>query len=183
MAHVAASISHAACDYRDEQLFTVTSTIALVGRLWRTHFNDRMKALGQTDARWRTLHAIAGEPRGVIQANLAEVLGIKGPSLVGIIDGLEQQGLVSRRRVSGDRRANGIVIESKGREVLAVLESFALKMRNEAFEGISDADVKTTLSVLSRVSDRLGASSETAMYVRKLGSLTGEATVHTAKSL
>lgn len=159
MPHVAASISHSVSGRRDELQFAVAFNIALTGRLWRTHFTDRMKALGQTDARWGTLYAIADAAKGVIQTDLAERLGIQGPTLVRIIDGLEQQGLVSRHRVSGDRRANNIVIESRGRDVLIVLDSFALKMRNEVFEGVSDMELEATLSVLRRVSDRLGAPS------------------------
>lgn len=160
MAHPAASISHAVRGHREEQQFAVASSIGLVSRLWRNHFNDRMKALGQTDARWKALHAIAQAPDGMIQAELAERLGITGPSMVRIIDGLEQQGLVRRNRISGDRRVNAVLIENKGLEVLVVLEGLAEKMRNEVFENISDSDLKTTLSVLRRVGSRLGAPAE-----------------------
>lgn len=160
MAHPAASDSHAVRGHRDEQQFAVAFNIGLVSRLWRNHLNDRMKALGQTDARWKALHAIAQSPDGMIQTDLAERLGIAGPSLVPIIDGLEQQGLVRRNRILGDRRVNAIVIEDKGLEVLGVLESLAEKMRNEAFENISDSDLETTLSVLRRLGSRLGAPAE-----------------------
>ena len=158
MPHVAASIRHAVSGRRDELQFAVAFNVALAARLWRTHFADRMKVLGQMDARWTTLYFIADSPKGVIQTDLAEGLGIKGPTLVRILDALEQQGLVKRHRVPSDRRANSITIETKGREVLIVLDDFARNIRNDVFEGVSEIEMETTLGVLRQLGDRLGAA-------------------------
>jgi len=45
---------------------------------------------------------------------LAEWAGITGPGLVGIIDDLEQRGLVKRERSPTDRRKNLLVLTDEG---------------------------------------------------------------------
>jgi MarR family transcriptional regulator, transcriptional regulator for hemolysin len=151
----AASVSHSSGGRRDQLQFAVAFSVGLTGRLWRVRFADRMKALGQTDARWAALCMIADARGGITQTQLAEQLGVQGPTLVKLLDGLEKQGLVSRQPDSDDRRAKKIVIETRGRETLKEMDDFAIKMRNEFFEGVSEAELKITLRVLRHLSDQL----------------------------
>jgi MarR family transcriptional regulator for hemolysin len=53
----------------------------------------------------------------VRQKDLAAALGIEGPSLVRLLDGLERRGLIERREDGADRRARGIHLTHDGREL------------------------------------------------------------------
>jgi MarR family transcriptional regulator for hemolysin len=135
--------------------FDLIACLVLAGRRWRTRLNEDMKAHQQTDARWGALYGLADSPDGVIQSELADRLGVKGPSLVKLLDALEGQGLVSRRAAAGDRRANQIVLEPRGREVLAEVDEVASRLRADTFEVFTDEELRVTRSVLDRLARRL----------------------------
>lgn len=50
---------------------------------------------------------------------MAEALGIQRANFVAIIDGLEDKGLLQRRRSDSDRRVHYIEMTDEGRSVLA----------------------------------------------------------------
>ena len=151
----AAFTAHSSGEPRDHLQFAVAFHLGLTGRLWRARFADRMKGLNQSEARWSALCMISGAPGGISQTHLAERLGIQGPTLVKLLDGLEKQGLASRRSALKDRRVKVISLEAKGREMLAEVDGFATKMRAELFEGVSKAELDSTLRVLRHLSDQL----------------------------
>lgn len=150
-----ASRSHTSGSPRDEVQFAVAFKIVLVARLWRARFSDRMKKLDQTDARWTALYMVADATKGVTQTDLAERLGIRGPTLVRLLDALEQQQLVTREGAPHDRRAKIISITAKGRAILAEVDLIAATFRDELFTGVSEADLGTTLRVLDHLSGQL----------------------------
>ena len=119
-----------------------------------------MKALDQNDARWTALYMIADASAPINQRDLAERLGVQGPTMVKLLDVLEKQGLISRTAMKSDRRAKGVAIEPKGLETLKVLDSFAAKMRDELFEGVTEEALQTTLGVLRHLSDQLEPARE-----------------------
>ena len=79
-------------------------TSARVARRWRKLLDERLKDLGVTQARWFTLVCL---PRGggVTQRELAHLMTIENPTLVRLLDSLEEQGLIERRHSERDRRA------------------------------------------------------------------------------
>ena len=140
----------------------------LVARRWRARFTELMKTRGQTDARWSALYMLSASPEGVIQSELAERVGVQGPTLVKLLDALEAQGLVRRQAAASDRRANIIVLEPAGRAVLLGIEQLASDLRDELFDGISDAELAVARRVLDTLSARLRAP-ETVHASRPVG--------------
>jgi MarR family transcriptional regulator for hemolysin len=140
---------------RHQLQFGVAVQVMLASRRWRARFTERMRDVGQTDARWSALYWLADAPGGLIQNELAERVGIAGPSLVKLLDALEAQGLVSRRSAPGDRRANLVLMEPAGRRALAEMDRIAEELRTEVFAALSDAELETALYVLEQVTRRL----------------------------
>jgi len=136
---------------RDQLEFGVSFGVMLASRRWRARFTERIRDVGQTNARWSALHWLADAPGGLIQSELAERIGVAGPSLVKLLDALEAQGLVSRRSAPGDRRANVVLMEAAGRRALAEMDRIAEALHAEVFAELSDADLRTALSVLERL--------------------------------
>jgi MarR family transcriptional regulator, transcriptional regulator for hemolysin len=152
-----ASLSLVAVEERDrpQTQLELTMKVMLLSRRWRAKLAERLKSVGQTDARWSTLHCLAEVPHGVIQNELAERVGVAGPSLVKLIDALEAQGLVCRRSSPGDRRAKVVQMLPEGEKLLAELDRIAGELRDEMFEGLTAVELETSLFVLSRVAARL----------------------------
>jgi MarR family transcriptional regulator, transcriptional regulator for hemolysin len=116
-----------------------------------------MKTPDQTVARWSALYMIADAPLGLTQTQLAERMGVQGPTLVRLIDALEKASLVSRQPATHDRRAKIVSLTDEGRAVLAQIDRSAAEMRDELFTGFTDTELETTLRVLKHVSQQLEA--------------------------
>lgn len=96
---------------------------------FRSVFND----FGITEQQWRILRVLMDES-GLALRDLAAVVVIAPPSLVGIVDRLESAGLVARERTSNDRRRITIRVTERGRALQAeiaprVAEAYADLMK------------------------------------------------------
>lgn len=90
----------------------------LLGRRWRVKLDERLKASGMTMARATVLFWVGELPDGATQRDLAELVGIEGPTLVRLLHALEEQGLIERVANTSDRRAKGIRLTEAARPVL-----------------------------------------------------------------
>ncbi|OYX45721.1 MAG: hypothetical protein B7Y90_18465 [Alphaproteobacteria bacterium 32-64-14] len=124
---------------------------ALATRRFRARFAERVKSTSQTEARWSALYFLSNTPEGLIQSDLAERMGVQGPTLVRLLDALEAQQLVLRTEEPGDRRAKRVMIQPAGASIVAEVDAVAARMRDEVFSGVNDQDLATTLRVLDVV--------------------------------
>lgn len=91
--------------------------LARITRRLRQAVDGELRAYGLTEATWRPLAYLGHLGDGVRQKELAQALGIEGPSLVRLLDGLERRGLIERREDESDRRARGIYLTTAGRDL------------------------------------------------------------------
>lgn len=124
---------------------------ALATRRFRARFAERVKSTSQTEARWSALYFLSHAPEGLIQSDLAERMGVQGPTLVRLLDALEAQHLVKRTEAAGDRRAKCVMIQPAGEAIIAEVDAVAAQMRDAVFAGVSDQDLATTMRVLDQV--------------------------------
>lgn len=155
-------------DGRGQAQFELASAMVLASHRFKMRFAERFRDQGQTLSRRNILFMLANTPNGLIQSELADRLGVQAPTMVKLLDGLEKQGLISRRAVPGDRRAKLVVIEKAGAAVLADIDGEADAMRNEMFKGVSDADLATVQSVLDIVVRRLDAGPGAGQEILRL---------------
>ncbi len=150
--------------HRNEVQYDIAFKLALVSRRFRARFAERVKSSSQTEARWSALYQLAREPRGLIQSELAERMGIQGPTLVRLLDALEAQGLVRRLSVPEDRRAKRVIIKPAGKEMVREVDVVAAQLRDEAFAGIAMEDLCVTLRVLEKLGGTLDPDIEGATH-------------------
>ena len=125
-----------------------------VTRRWRTRLNERVKHTGLTQARWITLLALAR--RGPIsQRELADIIGVEGPTVVRLLDALERQSIIERRASTDDRRVKHIHLTKAARPLLREITRIADDVRDDVLADISAADLKTAHRVLQQIADRL----------------------------
>jgi len=90
-------------------------------------FNDALAEVGGSMPTWFILTNLKGEEWRT-QHELARALHIEGPTLTRHIDGLEEEGLVVRRRDTNDRRAVSVELTDAGRakhtELLRAVQAF-----------------------------------------------------------
>jgi DNA-binding MarR family transcriptional regulator len=86
----------------------------------------------------------------VSQAELARNLGVSGASMVQIVDGLEQRGLVERRRLPTDRRTQVLHVLPEAPAVLEEAAGLATGMTERLFASCSKADRRRLVTLLRR---------------------------------
>lgn len=134
---------------------TFASELGRVHRKWRARLDDRLKDTGLTHARWHALLTIWRQKEPLTQRELAQSLGIEGPTLVRILDALEQEGLIERCAAAEDRRAKFIKPTEAARPLMAKIEGIASDLRTELLSGISEEHLAIATSVLRDIGDKL----------------------------
>jgi MarR family transcriptional regulator for hemolysin len=123
-------------------------------RAWRLKLDARLKPMGFTQAKWRTLlHlSIASDP--LTQAEIASRLGIEEPTLVTLLHRLEKGGWVTRKSASHDRRCKTVHLGKRAHRIIARINGAAAKLRGELLAGISQPELKICMRVLATIRDR-----------------------------
>lgn len=125
-----------------------------VSRWWRTRLNERVRHLELNQARWVVLLQLSRLGPSS-QRELAARVGVEGPSLVRLLDRLEEGGLVSRRPADDDRRIKQIHLTAAAEPVLRQITEVANELRQELLAGIPAENIATALQVLRIIGDRL----------------------------
>lgn len=128
--------------------------IGRVSRQWRKRLDERLKETGLTQARWLVLlHLSRAGP--LSQRELAEIVGIEGPTLVRLLDSLEGQGLVERRVGEDDRRVKQVHLTDAAGPLLVVISGIAVSLRKQALANIEEGELRAAWKVLRDIGDRL----------------------------
>lgn len=125
--------------------------LAQLSRAWRAELDRRLVGLGLSQARWLVLLHLARFDTPPTQRELAQSVGVEGPTLARLLDGLESQGLVSRQAVAEDRRAKQITLSAKAQPLIEQIEAISTQLRQELFAGIDPVDLQHCQRVQERI--------------------------------
>jgi DNA-binding MarR family transcriptional regulator len=85
------------------------------------------------------------------QAQIADALGYDRSHLVGVLDDLEERGLIERRRDTQDRRRHLVTMTPAGAKALTRLRAIVSQVEEEYFEPLNATERKTLTSLLGRL--------------------------------
>ena len=108
-------------------------------------FRSIFHEFGLTEQQWRVLRVLWETDHTTIMA-LSEATLLPAPSLIGIVDRLERDGLVNRQRSEVDRRKVNVVLTSQG----AALEGEIMPRVASAYAELKQSvDAETWSAVLA----------------------------------
>jgi len=142
-------------DARDETYFRITRSLVVAARRWRKLANDRVRSVNQNMARWETLYLLACADEELNQGELARLVGVKGPSMVHMLDSLARDGLIERHQSGVDRRVTHNRITPRGREVTRDIMAITNELRADLLRDIDPVKLAVTLEVLESIHARL----------------------------
>ena len=135
---------------------SVLDDVITLTRKMRTVFDALARERGLSLARARILIRLStSDGFGQSQKALAEELDIEAPTLVGLLDGLEQSGTIRRVAVQGDRRARRIELTEEGREPADGVNAMVGDFRENVLRGIGEKDLDVLRTVVTRMQSNL----------------------------
>ena len=123
-------------------------------RTWRQKLDERLKPMGLSQAKWRTLMHLSLSEDPLTQAEIAGRLGVEEPTVVTLLYRLEKEGWITRNSSPHDRRCNMVLLGRRAQRVIAQITATADKLRHELLADIPQADLQTCMKVLARVRER-----------------------------
>ncbi|MBD2446705.1 MarR family transcriptional regulator [Nostoc sp. FACHB-152] len=128
--------------------------IKLLSQLLTRKFTDKLEPFGLTPFHWLVLCCLWQED-GLPTSSIGEKLQQVGGTLTGVLDRMEERGLVRRERDAHDRRIWRIWLTDAGKELEKVLPPLAAELREETMRGISAADRELFSQLLNRAISNL----------------------------
>jgi MarR family transcriptional regulator, transcriptional regulator for hemolysin len=120
-------------------------------RAWRLKLDERLKPMGLSQAKWRTLLHLSMAPGPLTQAEIASHLGIEEPTLVTLLHRLEGERWVARKNASHDRRCKTVHLARRAQRVIAQISETAFKLRHELLDDIPASELRACIRVLDRI--------------------------------
>jgi MarR family transcriptional regulator for hemolysin len=124
------------------------------GHAWRMAINEAMAPLKLTHLQCAVLHLVT-ETSGQRQTELADHMGIEGPSLVRVLDGLEREGWVERRPCPRDRRAKRVFVKEGSADRIAQVFETMRATHEKAVAGLSTEQKVQLVQLIDSMSDCL----------------------------
>lgn len=125
--------------------------VARLARIWRRKADQALSAHGLSEATSHPLLILSRAGTRVRQGELADEMGIEGPSLVRLIDLLQAEGLVERREDPTDRRAKMLHITALGQDKVEQINHVLRRVRADLLADVSDDELATTFAVLRKI--------------------------------
>ncbi|MBU1001153.1 MAG: MarR family transcriptional regulator [Proteobacteria bacterium] len=130
-------------------------SLDITARDVRNLADELARPFGLSNSRWLVLRILEEHGCALSQKELAAEIGIEGPTMVRILDGMERDGWVRRRISDKDRRVKLIDVENQSWEVMEQLGEKLEAVKVKMLKGITDEEIMEGTALLSRVRERI----------------------------
>jgi MarR family transcriptional regulator for hemolysin len=138
----------AAIDSLEDKKLRFTRRVLFLARRWRNLMDDELRGTGDSHARWITLTWIELLDGKTNHRELAERVGVELPTLVRLLNRLEQERLVARGSLGTKGRAKSVVLTARGRDSLAAMTRVVNATRARFLDSIDGQQLTSALDTL-----------------------------------
>jgi MarR family transcriptional regulator for hemolysin len=123
-------------------------------RAWRQKLDARLKPVGLSLAKWRTLMHLSLARDALTQAEIAARLGVEEPTVVTLLHRLEKEGWVTRESSPRDRHCKMVLLAQRAQRVITQINRTADDLRHELLADIPQPELQTCIKVLGRIREK-----------------------------
>lgn len=116
---------------------------------------------------WRFLRQLWRED-GITQRELSERVGMREPTTVVALKGLEKAGFITRKKTLDDRRKTFIYLTPHAKALELVLAPMNAEVHEVATRGMSDKEVEVLQGLMRRVIDNLAEETATLSVLSEI---------------
>ena len=124
--------------------------LARTARSMKRALESRLSEYDVTASQYIVLARLNDE-NGISLSQLGERLYFDNPTVTGVVDRMERDGLVERRRVANDRRVINVFLTQKGKTLLGVIEEIANDINDRALSEFTTTDRVNFLKLLDSI--------------------------------
>jgi MarR family transcriptional regulator for hemolysin len=126
-------------------------------RVWRTKLNQRLRPIGASSSALGALYHLFESEHGLVQRELAERIGIEGPTLVRLLDVMERDGWVVRVASATDRRQKVVQVTPKAQEAFAAMAAIARELNGQVVAVATPDELAAAATLLRKMTRQLEA--------------------------
>jgi len=119
------------------------------------NFSGAMNEIQVTPGQFGVLTLIASN-EGMSQSAVARSLGVERSTMVAVIDGLENRGLVIRKPSPTDRRSNALVLSDEGQRIYKRGLELARESDGVTTAGLNDEETVQLITLLRKLNSAAG---------------------------
>jgi MarR family transcriptional regulator, organic hydroperoxide resistance regulator len=123
--------------------------IKLLSQFLGRNFQEQLEPLGVTPFHWVVLCCLWSED-GLATSAIGEKLQQVGGTLTGVLDRMEERGLIRRQRDMSDRRMVRIWLTDTGKKLKTVLPPTALDLQERVLADFSNSEREQFSQLLDR---------------------------------
>lgn len=132
-----------------------STALHTTARAWRQAVDARLKDLGISQAGWMTIAMVAKADAALSQRQLADLLGVEGPTIVAMVDRLVTAGLVLRAPSPLDRRVKLIRLTDAGQALYGKVKERADLFRSNLLAEVDPAVLLAATTLLESLQARI----------------------------
>jgi DNA-binding MarR family transcriptional regulator len=131
-------------------------TLRRISHLIYADSRNIAKQYGLTAAQASVIKTLFGSTRAYSSTGLSRELDVTPPNITGIIDRLEEKGLIERKKAEGDRRTWKIELTERGQELAQSLPNITELKLLHGLKDLSHTEIYEIYSGLSTIAKVIG---------------------------
>jgi MarR family transcriptional regulator for hemolysin len=133
--------------------------LARTAKLVSRAFDDALAQAGGSLPIWQLLISLKAQPHGM-QRDLANAVGIEGPTVTHHLNRMEQAGLLTRTRDPDNRRVHRVELTPAGEAMFQRLRQAVIAFDRRLRAGLTPDDVAALSGGLERLRGNVAAKTE-----------------------